>query len=179
LDKANLGTRAFSAHIAPNGPRRFVIVALAIAACFSAVMLVMGQTPIVPSLFAASLLFHYWPAVSGEQAQIVMNRHGFWLDGYGQISWDAIARARLQTSELGGRVLNVLEIEPSEQTTRWQDKAKLVPFWRRFQARIWHFEDEASLAVVLSVLEDEPLQVVVAFEAFWGKPVTRSRDLIA
>jgi len=179
LEKADLGSRVFSAHIASDGPRRFIVVALAISACFSVVMLVFGQPPVVPSLFAACLLFHYWPAVSGEQAQILMNRHGFWLDGYGQISWSAIARARLQTSDLGGRQLSVLEIDPESPAVLWQEKAKLVPVWRRFQARIWHFEDHKSLAVVLSVLEDEPLQVVVAFEAFWGKPVARSRDLIA
>jgi hypothetical protein len=167
-----VGQRVFASRMRPDKARRFVLFALLL---FTLIGLssysVTGFVPVMPFVFGAGTVFHFWPALSGGRPALSLSAGGLTVDGLGTLVWEGVSGARIRHISRGPVKLQLLEIDtvvPIVSLLTPESRAKGV---RRLQTRISRITGPRQMIVDLTNLEDTSKDILVALEYFLQRRV--------
>lgn len=169
----------FTARFDPRPARRFVGMGVGLFALAALLSLSFVRSfPVSPVLFAAALVFHFWPALNPTAPAVRFDRRGFWLDGLGLVLWEAVERAAWRVRAGPRGEIALMQIDLACPLSLAVVEPATGGVWRKLQTRNWRKVGHTRLVVLFSGLEDSPADVRAAFESFLGHP-TGPRGLIA
>jgi hypothetical protein len=164
------GGRSFASRVRPDRAQRFVATGLVL---FGAVGLlswsVTQAVPLLPVLFAAFTIFHFWPALAASGPALQLEDRGIGVDGLGRVVWEGINKARIRHISRGPVKAHLLEIDlvlPASSMLTGQAAGL-----RRLQSRIGRVIGQQRLLIDLTDLEDPPEDVLAAMEYFLKRRV--------
>ncbi|MCU0882367.1 MAG: hypothetical protein MUF14_06840 [Hyphomonadaceae bacterium] len=167
-----VGHRVFASRLKPDHARRFVIFGCVL---FSAIgvssFAATGMVPIMPVVFIAGTLFHFWPALNGAKPALQLDSTGITIDGLGTLVWEAVSGARIRHISRGPVKAQLLEIDTVLPAVSMMAEASRPTGLRRFQTRIGRLIGQRQLLVDLTHLEDPSKDILKALEYFLQRRV--------
>ena len=131
------GQRVFASRLKPDHARRFVIFGCVLfsvigVSSFAAT----GMVPIMPLVFIAGTLVHFWPALNGSAPALRLDSTGITIDGLGTLVWEAVSGARIRHISRGPVKAQFLEIDTVLPAITMMAESSRPTGLRRFQTRI-------------------------------------------
>jgi hypothetical protein len=166
------GQRVFVSRLKPDHARRFVLFGCALFAVIGiSSFAATGLIPVMPLVFTAGTLFHFWPAIQGTQPAFRLDSTGITVDGLGTLVWEAVSGARIRHISRGPVKAQLLEIDTVLPAVSMMPEASRPTGLRRFQTRIGRLIGQRQILVDLTNLEDPSKDILQALEFFLQRRV--------
>lgn len=166
------GGRSFASRINPRRARKFVAFCVVLFGLIGALSYsVSGFVPLMPVLFTAGTLFHFWPALYPARPALMLEDRGMAIDGLGSFVWEGVNRARIRHITRGPVTLHLLEIDFILPASSMIGQTLRPNALRRLQTRTGRLIGQQRLVVDLTNLEDPPEAILGAMEYFLKRRV--------
>jgi hypothetical protein len=166
------GQRTFSSNLKQGTGRRFVLFACIL---FSVIGLASyaatGLVPIMPVIFTAGTLFHFWPALNQTRPAFQLDSAGITIDGLGTLVWEAVSGARIRHISRVPVQMQLLEIDTVLPALSMMAEDSRPRGVRKFQTKIGRLTGPRQIIVDLTNLEDPSKDILHALEYFLQRRV--------